>query len=251
MLIDSHAHLVSLENLPEVLLRAKENNVEKIVSISSDLPSTEATISLADEYDYIFATTGLHPHSAKEMCEEVLLGIDRFAENEKVVAIGETGLDYFYMNSEKEIQINSFTEQIRLGKRHNLPVIIHVRDADQDMLEILKKESMADAPGVIHCFTGDFDTAKKYLDMGFYISFSGIVTFKRSDELREAAKNIPIDKMLIETDSPYLAPVPHRGKPNEPSYVKYVAETIAEVRGISFEEIAQATKSNAEKLFRI
>jgi len=251
MLIDSHAHLVSLENLPEVLQRAEENNVEKIVSISSDLPSTEATISLADEYDYIFATTGLHPHSAKEMCEEALLGIDRFAENDKVVAIGETGLDYFYMNSEKEIQINSFTEQIRLGKEHELPVIIHVRDADQDMLEILKKESMADAPGVIHCFTGDFDTAKKYLDLGFYISFSGIVTFKRSEELREAAKNIPLNKMLIETDSPYLAPVPHRGKPNEPSYVKYVAETIAEVRGMSFEEIAQATKSNAEKLFRI
>jgi len=251
MLIDSHAHLVSLENLPEVLQRAEENNVEKIVSISSDLPSTEATISLADEYDYIFATTGLHPHSAKEMCEEVLLGIDRFAENDKVVAIGETGLDYFYMNSEKEIQINSFTEQIRLGKKHELPVIIHVRDADQDMLEILKKKSMADAPGVIHCFTGDFDTAKKYLDLGFYISFSGIVTFKRSEELREAAKNIPLNKMLIETDSPYLAPVPHRGKPNEPSYVKYVAETIAEVRGMSFEEIAQATKSNAEKLFRV
>ena len=251
MLIDSHAHLVSLENLPEVLQRAQENNINKIVSISSDIPSTEATISLAEEYDYIFATTGVHPHSADQMSEEVLIGIDHFAKNDKVVAIGETGLDYFYMNSEKEVQIDSFTEHIRLGKKHNLPIIIHVRNADQDMIEILTKESAADTPGVIHCFTGDYDTAKKYLDLGYYISFSGIVTYKRSEELREAAKKIPKDKILIETDSPYLAPVPHRGKPNEPSYVKHVAETISDVRGISFDEIAEITKANAEKLFRI
>jgi len=251
MLIDSHAHLVSLENLPEVLQRAQENNINKIVSISSDIPSTEATISLAEEYDYIFATTGVHPHSADQMSEEVLMGIDHFAENDKVVAIGETGLDYFYMNSEKEVQIDSFTEHIRLGKKHNLPIIIHVRNADQDMIEILTKESAADTPGVIHCFTGDYDTAKKYLDLGYYISFSGIVTYKRSEELREAAKKIPKDKILIETDSPYLAPVPHRGKPNEPSYVKHVAETISNVRGISFDEIAEITKANAERLFRI
>lgn len=251
MLIDSHAHLVSLENLPEVLQRAQENNINKIVSISSDIPSTEATISLAEEYDYIFATTGVHPHSADQMSEELLIGIDHFAENDKVVAIGETGLDYFYMNSEKEVQIDSFTEHIRLGKKHNLPIIIHVRNADQDMIEILTKESAADTPGVIHCFTGDYDTAKKYLDLGYYISFSGIVTYKRSEELREAAKKIPKDKILIETDSPYLAPVPHRGKPNEPSYVKHVAETISNVRGISFDEIAEITKANAEKLFRI
>jgi TatD DNase family protein len=251
MLIDSHAHLVSLENLPEVLQRAQENSINKIVSISSDIPSTEATISLAEEYDYIFATTGVHPHSADQMSEEVLIGIDHFAENDKVVAIGETGLDYFYMNSEKEVQIDSFTEHIRLGKKHNLPIIIHVRNADQDMIEILTKESAADTPGVIHCFTGDYDTAKKYLDLGYYISFSGIVTYKRSEELREAAKKIPKDKILIETDSPYLAPVPHRGKPNEPSYVKHVAETISNVRGISFDEIAEITKANAEKLFRI
>ncbi len=251
MLIDSHAHLVSLENIPEILQRAQESSIEKIVSISSDLPSTEATISLAEKYPCIFATTGVHPHSAETMSEEVLLGIDRFAENDKVVAIGETGLDYFYMNSEKEVQIKSFTEQIHLGKKHRLPIIIHVRDAHEDMLEILRTESLADTPGVIHCYTGDYDTAKKYLDLGFYISFSGIVTFKRSEELREAAKNIPADKILIETDSPYLAPVPHRGKPNEPSYVKYVAETIAEVRGVSFDEVAEITKANAERLFRI
>ena len=251
MLIDSHAHLVSLENLDEVLKRAKDNKIEKIVSISSDIPSTEATISLAENNDYIFATTGVHPHSADQTNDEVLKGLDHYATHEKVVAIGETGLDYFYMNSDKEIQINSFIEHIRLGKKHNLPIIIHVREADEDMQKILKSETAAETPGVIHCFTGNYETAVKYLDLGYYISFSGIVTFKRSEELREAAKNIPSDRILIETDSPYLAPVPHRGKPNEPSFVKHIAETVAEVRGISFEELAKITKANAERLFKI
>jgi TatD DNase family protein len=251
MLIDSHAHLVSLENLSEVIERAKENNIGKIVSISSDIPSTEETITLAERNSFIFATTGVHPHSADQTNEEVLKRLDQFAKHEKVVAIGETGLDYFYMNSEKEVQINSFVEHIRLGRKHNLPVIIHVREADENMVEILKKERAADVPGVIHCFTGNYDTAVKYLDLGYYISFSGIVTFKRSEELREAAKKIPANKILIETDSPYLAPVPHRGKPNEPSYVKHVADTLAEVRGITFDELADITKANAETLFRI
>lgn len=251
MLIDSHAHLVSLDKLSDVLERAKENNIVKIVSISSDIPSTEETIALAERNSFIFATTGVHPHSADQTNEEVLKRLDQFAKHEKVVAIGETGLDYFYMNSEKEVQINSFVEHIRLGRKHNLPVIIHVREADEDMVEILKKEIAADVPGVIHCFTGNYDTAVKYLDLGYYISFSGIVTFKRSEELREAAKKIPANKILIETDSPYLAPVPHRGKPNEPSYVKHVADTLAEVIGITFDELADITKANAETLFRI
>lgn len=251
MLIDSHAHLVSLENLDEVLKRAKENNIDKIVSISSDIPSTEETILLAEKYDFIFATTGVHPHSADQTNEKVLKGLDHYASHEKVVAIGETGLDYFYMNSDKEIQINSFTEHIRLGKKHDLPVIIHVREADEDMREILKKETAASTPGVIHCFTGNYETAVKYLDLGYYISFSGIVTFKKSEELREAAKNIPADRILIETDSPYLAPVPHRGKPNEPSFVKHVAQTVADVREISIDELAEITKANTERLFRI
>ncbi|MEM7009448.1 MAG: TatD family hydrolase [Thermodesulfobacteriota bacterium] len=251
MLIDSHAHLVSLEDISEVLQRAKENNIEKIVSISSDIPSTKDTIELSLEHDYIFATTGVHPHNAAQMSDQVLAGIDQYAEHERVVAIGETGLDYFYMNSEKDIQINSFTQQIRMSKKHSLPLIIHVRDAHEDMLQILSDEDLADPPGVIHCFTGDYETAAKYLDLGFYISFSGIVTFKRSEELRDAAEKIPTDRILIETDSPYLAPVPHRGKPNEPSYVQHVAETVAEVRGISFEQLAELTKENAERLFRI
>jgi len=251
MLIDSHAHLVSLENLEQVLQRAKENDIIKIVSISSDIPSTKETISLAEKYDFIFATTGVHPHSADQTNEEVLQGIDEYAKHDRVVAIGETGLDYFYMNSDKEVQINSFKEHIHLGRKHNLPVIIHVREADEDMQAILKKETAADTPGVIHCFTGSYETAVKYLDLGYFISFSGIVTFKRSEELREAAKKIPSDRILIETDSPYLAPVPHRGKPNEPSFVKHVAQTVADVREISIDELSEITRVNTERLFRI
>ncbi len=252
MLIDSHAHLVSIDDdIGDVINRAKENGVEKIVSISSDIPSTEATIAISLENDGVFATTGLHPHNADKMCGEVLAGIDHYATHERVVAIGETGLDYFYMNSEKEVQIDSFAKQIRMSRKHGLPIIIHVRDAHEDMIRILSEENLADPPGVIHCYTGDYDTAVKYLELGFYISFSGIVTFKRSEELRDAAKQIPDDRILIETDSPYLAPVPHRGKPNEPAFVRYVAETVAEARGISFEELAELTKANAERLFGI
>ncbi len=252
MLIDSHAHLVSLEeDLGDILKRAKENEVEKIVSISSDIPSTQSTIELSNQYSHVFATTGVHPHNADKMNDEVRDRIDHFATHDRVVAIGETGLDYFYVNSEKDVQINSFTEQIKISHKHNLPIIIHVRDAHADMVRILSEENLADPPGVIHCFTGDYDLAKKYLDLGFYISFSGIVTFNRSEELRDVARQIPAERILIETDSPYLAPVPHRGKPNEPSFVKHVAETVAEVRRISLKELAELTKANAERLFKI
>ncbi|MCK5391615.1 MAG: TatD family hydrolase [Deltaproteobacteria bacterium] len=256
MLVDSHCHLDRLDlshfsnGIDGLLSAAQEQDVGHFLCVSINLEDYPAVLKIAESHEQVSASVGLHPNEQGGHDP----GIDELVEqagHSAVVAIGETGLDYFYMNSEKEIQINSFTKQIHLGKKHELPIIIHVRDADQDMLEILSKESLSDTPGVIHCFTGDYDTAKKYLDLGFYISFSGIVTFKRSEELREAAKNIPIDKILIETDSPYLAPVPYRGKPNEPSYVKHVAETVADVRGMSFEEVAQATKANAEKLFRI
>jgi len=251
MLIDSHAHLVSLENLSDVLHRAKESQIGKILSISSDLPSSHDTIKLANEIESVYASVGIHPHAASSYTPEIILEIEELTKVAKVVAIGETGLDYFYMNSEKEVQITSFKEQIKLAKRCNLPIIIHVREADEDLISILKSGDVSDRTGVIHCFTGNYETAAQYLDMGFYISFSGILTFKRSEELREAAKNIPADKILIETDSPYLAPVPHRGKPNEPSYVKFVAQTLADVRGTSIEEIAQLTAVNAETLFQL
>jgi len=251
MLIDSHAHLDSLEELPEVLKRAREAEIEKIIAISSSLSSSADTLEIARTNENIYAAVGIHPHNASTTNEEVIRELESLIEEPKVVAVGETGLDYFYMNSEKEVQKKSLIEHINLGKKHGLPIVIHVRDADKDLAEILKTEDISSKTGVIHCFTGDYAQAKVYLDLGFYISFSGIVTFKKSEENRDAAKNIPEDRILVETDSPYLAPVPHRGKPNEPSYVRHVAETVAEVRGVVLEELAEITRANTERLFNL
>ncbi len=251
MLIDSHAHLDSLEDLPEVLKRAREAGTERIVAISSSLSSSANTIEIARSNENIYAAVGIHPHNASTTNEEVIRELESFIEEPKVVAVGETGLDYFYMNSEKDVQIKSLIEHIKLGKKHELPIVIHVRDADEDLTEILKKEDVSSKTGVIHCFTGGYEQAEVYLDLGFYISFSGIVTFKKSEENREAAKNIPDDRILVETDSPYLAPVPHRGKTNEPSYVRHVAETVAQVRGVTLEELAEITSANTKRLFNL
>ncbi len=251
MLIDTHAHLDSLDDLPGALARAGAEGIEKIIAISSDLESSLSTISIAENNNSVFAAAGIHPHAARTADVRSLSEIERLARTGKVVAVGETGLDYHYMNSDKNAQINSFTEQIGIASRLGLPIVIHVRDADHDLIDILKSEKVSDRTGVIHCFTGDYETARMYLDLGFYISFSGIATFKKSEDIRDAAKKIPGDRLLVETDSPYLAPVPLRGKANEPAYVKYIAEMIAGIRGVSFEEIAGMTTDNAERLFRL
>lgn len=251
MLIDTHAHLDSLEDLRGSVARAGENGIGKIIAISSDLESSRSTVSISENYENVFAAVGVHPHAAKTADGGVLAEIEKMTGGDKVVAVGETGLDYHYMNSGKDSQISSLTAHIGIARRANLPVVIHVRDADADLMHVLRTEKVSERTGVIHCFTGNYETARKYLDLGFYISFSGIATFKKSEEIREAAKKIPGERLLIETDSPYLAPVPVRGKTNEPAYVKYVAETIARARGVSFEEIAELTSGNAERLFRL
>lgn len=251
MFIDSHAHLDSLEDLTDVLERSREARIEKIVAISSNLDSSVKTAEIARGEEMIYAAVGVHPHNADTASSDVFKEIENLINEPKVVALGETGLDYHYMNSDKESQINSLNAHIELGKKHELPIVIHVREADDDLIAILREQDISPRTGVIHCFTGNYETAKKYLDLGFYISFSGIVTFKKSDENRGAARNIPLDRMLIETDSPYLAPVPHRGKKNEPAYVRHVAETIAEVRDLTLEEIAEITSANTEKLFNL
>lgn len=251
MLIDSHAHLDSLEELPEVLNRARENGVQRIISISSGISSSKKTLDIARSEKGVYAALGVHPHNAAEAGKEVISEIDALLNEPEVVAVGETGLDYFYMNSDKEAQVKSFKNHIALGLKHGLSVIIHVRDADKDLEDILRTEDVSSKTGVIHCFTGNYEQAKIYLDLGFYISFSGIVTFKRSDENREAARNVPADRILVETDSPYLAPVPHRGKPNEPAYVRNVADVVAGVRGIAVEELAEITSANARRLFNL
>jgi TatD DNase family protein len=250
MLIDTHAHLSSLADLPGTLARARENGVGKIIAISSDLASSRETVSISEEYGNVFAAVGVHPHAAKTAVGSVLSEIETLAGRDKVVAVGETGLDYYYMNSEKDAQLCSLTAHIGIARRSSLPIVIHVRDADSDLMDMLRTEKLSERTGVIHCFTGNYETARKYLDLGFYISFSGIATFKKSEEIRDAAKRIPGDRLLIETDSPYLSPVPFRGKTNEPAYVKYVAEAIADTRGVSLEALAELTTENAERLFK-
>ncbi len=249
MLIDTHAHLEMLEGISGVIERARDAGLERIVAVSSDLISSKKSLGIAKDYPIVYAAVGVHPHEASSFNEEVLSDIEYLGTEQKVVAIGETGLDYHYTHSPRDIQISSFRKHIELAKKLNLPLIIHVRDAHDDVLKIIKEEDAWETMGVIHCFTGDYETAKRYIDEGFYISFSGIVTFKNADEIREAARKIPIERMLIETDSPYLAPIPFRGKRNEPSYVKYVAEKIAELRGVSPGKIEEETTTNAKNLF--
>jgi TatD DNase family protein len=249
MFVDTHAHLEMLEDVEVVIKRALAHGVSRVVAVSSNLESSRRTLEIARTFPQVFAAVGVHPHEALSLNKEVLEELEKLSENQKVVAIGETGLDYHYMNSPREVQIASFKNHIELAKRLSLPLVIHVRDAHEDMVSILKEQIAEGVKGVIHCFTGDYLTANRYIDMGFYISFSGIITFKNADKIREAARIIPLERLLIETDSPYLAPFPFRGKRNEPAYVVYVAEKIAELRGELLEKIAEETTRNAKELF--
>lgn len=249
MLVDSHAHLLSLEDPAGSVSRAAEHGIGKIISIGTGIESSLATLGFADNYRGVYVSVGIHPHSASSFSEEAMGEFEAMAAGPKVVAIGETGLDYHYMNSPREDQIRSFEAHISLARRHGLPFVVHVRDAEDELLSILRGADLGENPGVIHCFSGDYETAKKYLDLGFFISFSGIVTFKRAEEVRDAAARVPIERLLYETDSPYLSPVPHRGKPNEPCNAVYVARLISELRGLSLEEFTQTVFENMTELF--
>jgi TatD DNase family protein len=247
--IDTHAHLEMIEDVSQVIQRARDAGLERIVAVSSDSASSKRTVEIASDSPIVYAAVGIHPHESAGSTDEALGEIEKLAKGQKVVGIGETGLDYHYMHSPREVQIDSFRKQIDIAKRLNLPLIVHVREAHEHALQIIKDENAWETMGVIHCFTGDYEAAKKYIDEGFYISFSGIVTFKNAEDIREAARKIPIERMLIETDSPYLAPAPLRGKKNEPAYVKYVAEMVAQLRGVSAEKIEEETTTNAKNLF--
>lgn len=249
MLIDTHAHLVSLEDPDLALKNAAESGIINIISMATGLESCYTTIDMAKKHEQVYAAVGIHPHAASGYTPEVLEEIESLTTQEKVVAVGETGLDYHYMNSPKDIQVESFLAHVEMATRLNLPFVVHVREADEDMISILSSSNLNEKPGVIHCFSGNWEIAQKYLELGFYISFSGIVTFNRAEELREAAKNVPFDRILVETDSPYLAPVPHRGKPNEPANVKYVAEVVAKVRGVDMATLENQLLENTKSLF--
>lgn len=208
-------------------------------------------MEMIEEYDFIYAAIGWHPVDAIDMTEEDLAWIKELSAHEKVVAIGEMGLDYHWDKSPKDIQKEVFRNQIALAKEVNLPIIIHNRDATEDVVTILKEEGAEAVGGIMHCFTGSAEVARECMKMNFYLSFGGPVTFKNAKKPKEVVKEIPNDRLLIETDCPFLTPHPFRGKRNEPSYVKYVAEQIAELKEMTFEEIASITTENAKRLFRI
>lgn len=231
--------------------RAKSEKVEKIVVVGFDRPTITRAMELIEAYDFMYAAIGWHPVDAIDMTDEDLAWIKELSQHEKVVAIGEMGLDYYWDKSPKDVQKEVFRRQIALAKEVNLPIIIHNRDATEDVVTILKEEGAAEVGGIMHCFTGSLEIAKACMEMNFYISFGGPVTFKNAKKPKEVVKDIPSDRLLIETDCPYLTPAPFRGKRNEPSYVKYIAEQIAELREISFEELAALTTENAKKVFRI
>ena len=216
------------------------------------LATSQAAVALAHAHPNIFATIGVHPHEAKEIGEGWYESFRSLAQHPKVVAYGEIGLDYHYDHSPREIQRQRFREQIHLARELALPLVIHTREAQEDTVMILREEGAVNGGGVFHCFSGDMWLAKDALDLGFYLSFSGVLTFKNATMLRDIAKTVPLDRLMVETDCPYLAPVPYRGKRNEPAYVQYVAETLAEIRGNgSVESVARATVENTKRVFRI
>ncbi|MFS0784133.1 TatD family hydrolase [Bacillus sp. 1P06AnD] len=254
MLIDTHVHLNAEqynEDLTEVIERAKEQGVDKMVVVGFDAETIKRAIELVEEYPFLYASVGWHPVDAIDMTEEDLKWLEELASHPKVVALGEMGLDYHWDKSPKDIQKEVFRKQIALAKRVNLPIIIHNREATQDIVNILKEEGADEVGGIMHCFSGSEEIAEECMKMNFYISFGGPVTFKNARNVKEVAAQIPLDRLLVETDCPYLTPHPYRGKRNEPGYVKLVAEEIASLKGLPFEEIAAATTENAKKLFGI
>ena len=255
MLVDSHCHLDMLDLAPfggsidGVLAAAQEQGVEDFLCVSINMEDYPAMLKIAETHQQVMASVGLHPNERgghEPETDELV----ELARHPKVVAIGETGLDYFRSEGDLEWQRDRFRRHIAAARQAGKPLIIHSRDAKEDTLKILDEEHATEAGGVMHCFTGDWDMARRAMDLNFYISFSGIVTFKSAQELQEVALKMPADRMLVETDCPYLAPVPHRGKPNQPAFVRHVAEFIAELRGESCEQVAEVTTRNFETLFK-
>ncbi len=250
-LVDSHCHLNFAglkERLPEVLQNAKSNNVKWMLCVSVSWEEFPEILLMAEKYKHIFASAGVHPNH-REGYEPTLNDLIHIGDNPNVVAIGETGLDYFRSSGDLEWQHQRFSRHIAAARSLKKPLIIHTRDAANDTMRMLREESAEDAGGVMHCFAEDWRIAQQALDIGFYISFSGIVTFKNAPLVQEVAKKMPLDRMLVETDAPYLAPVPHRGKRNEPAYTMHTAEFIANLRGISLQHLAESTTRNFFRLF--
>lgn len=254
MFFDSHAHL-DLPPLRDdeagVVRRAAAAGVSRIVTVGIHPRSNEEAVAIAHRHAGVFAAVGLHPHDASEWSDALLERLDRLSRYDKVVAIGETGLDFFRDRAPRQAQRAAFREQVRLARRLGLPLIVHDRNAHEQTLALLEKEKAAETGGVIHCFSGDTETARRAVRMNFFLSIPGAITYKGSEKQVEAVRRIPLERLLIETDSPFLSPLPHRGKPNEPARVPLVAARLAEIKGLFIEDVARVTAQNAMRLFRI
>lgn len=251
MFVDSHCHVNFPElaaQMPDILERMRLNGVGRALCVSVNLPDWPGLIHLVEQHEALFASVGVHPDYEDTLEPSVSDLVER-STHPKVIAIGETGLDYFRLTGDLSWQRERFRRHIQAARQVNLPLIIHTRSSSEDTLAIMKEEGARDARGVMHCFTESWEVAQASMDMGFYISFSGIVTFKKAIELQDVARRMPLDRILIETDSPYLAPVPHRGKLNDPSKVIHVAEMIASLRGVTVKEIETASTHNFFNLF--
>lgn len=253
MLIDTHAHLDNPKfdnDREEMIARAQAAGIDTIVNIGFNRETIPTTMALAERYPFIYAAVGWHPTDAIDMkLEEDLAWIESLCAHPKVVAIGEIGLDYYWDTSPKDVQHTVFREQIRLARKLKKPIVIHNRDAHEDVVRLLREEGASEVGGIMHCFSGSWEMARMCLDMNFYISFGGPVTFKNARVPKEVLANVPLDRILIETDAPYLTPHPHRGQRNESAYVRLVAETAAEIKGLNLEEIGKITSDNARRCF--
>ncbi len=255
-IVDTHCHLADSRldtELDSVLARAAAAGVAKIVSVGAIGPidNDRRTVAIAERHPHVFAAVGVHPHDARECTPARLAELRHLANSAKVVAIGESGLDFHYLRSPAEDQERALREHLALAAALLKPIVIHCRDAEERLAAIVREAGLPAAGGVIHCFTGDSKAASMFLELGFFISFSGILTFKNAAKLREAARIVPEDRVMVETDAPYLAPEPHRGKRNEPAFVRRTLEVLAEVRGDDAERLAAATSANASRLFRL
>lgn len=253
MIIDSHCHLNYLKDkvpLESILQNAKNNNISLMLNIATKSNEFDNLIKVSNEYEEVYFTLGVHPHEASEMNENVAKRIYENSNNIKFIGIGETGLDFYYNNSDKKSQINSFEKQIEISQELALPLIIHMRNSEDETVKLIKQKiKLKNLSGVIHCFTGTQKFADEMIELGFYISASGVVTFKKSDELRCIFKTIPTNKLLVETDSPYLSPEPIRGKTNQPSHIIHTIKKLAEIRECHYDQVVSATNKNFYNLF--
>lgn len=254
MIFDTHAHYddeAFAEDRKELFDQMREAGVDYVVNIGANMASSKETVALVEKYPFLYGAVGVHPSDSQEINDKTLKELKELAIHDKIVAIGEIGLDYYWPEPDREIQKPALEAQIALAKEVSLPIVIHSRDAAKDTADILAATKAGDCGGVIHCFSYGKEMAREFLNMGFYIGVGGVVTFKNAKKLKEAVAYIPMDRILLETDCPYLAPTPYRGKRNSSLYLPYVAEEIAQIKGISYEEVLAITTANAKRMYKI